>query len=128
MKELTWKEATDYVANYNELNKIVFVIFSDPTCGQCNQLKDDIAEFENDYFEVIVVYDGHELTFPMPQYPTCYSFIPKMEGHNPLIKVGGAPKEILESDIKVQLEAFKTKKNYYKVIEEWAQKPQTTNA
>lgn len=121
MRQMSWREAAEYTSNHNSLNNIVFVIFSDRGCGTCSKFKEDISEFESEEFEVIDVQDGTTMPFPVAQYPTCYVFIPNNPGVMPMIKVGAAPKHVIESDVKVQLEALRTHKDYFKVIEEWAQ-------
>jgi thiol-disulfide isomerase/thioredoxin len=123
MKKMSWVDAEKYVSHYNELNKIIFVLFTDPNCDACKQIKDSIDGLEDEDFEIIEVDDGKTMTFPMVSLPASYIFIPGIPTQMPLIKVGVAPSDILKNDIDMQKEAFRTQTDYYEVVNKCS-KPQ----
>jgi len=106
MIKLNWKEAEEIAKNYQQQNKVTAIVFTNPFCDACNEIKRNLEPLEDENYQVIEVDDIEGMTFPPMDIPVAYIFVPNVPNYMPIHRVGSAPKEIVERDVARQKKGF----------------------
>jgi hypothetical protein len=104
---ITYEQAVDLsesIRTGKKTDKIVMVIFSMSDCEVCQPwLRDVITPFSNIYdneIEFVQVYvDKNYITFPPPQVPSIYFFVPGEYKEQHISRLGPAAPDLVKRDL-----------------------------
>lgn len=106
----------------NKGDYIKYMVFSDPECDVCKVFQNELSHFESDELKIFIIEDQTGNPFPVESFPCAYIHIPHT--NKPLFRLGGVTKEAMKDDVTVQLKAFREKRDYQHVRQEYIQQKQ----
>jgi len=107
IKTITYAESVELAESVRlgqKVDKVVMVIFSMSNCEVCQPwLKDAVEPLSNIYdneIDFVQVYvDKSDITFPPPQVPAVYFFVPGNPKEQHISRLGPANPELIKRDL-----------------------------
>jgi len=107
IEQVTYQEAlteANQIRDGLPVDKVLMVIFAMSNCEVCKPWMEEVMEpisekMAKDLNMIVVYIDQNDITFPPPQVPSSYIFVPGHPKEQSISRLGPAPLEMVEADL-----------------------------